>query len=487
MEHAAVGDSVAKNSARGPEIGYRSLEEEVVVDDLPVDGTVPTWLRGSLLRNGPGLFDYSGQSVRHWFDGQAMLHRFTLAAGGVSYSNRFLRTKAYRAIREEGRLGYSEFASDPCRSIFKRIMTVFDPGITDNAAVSVSTLGGRHYAMTEAPLSVEFDPHTLETLGYGPKAPGTLATAHPHRDPGSGALVNVAIRFGPKSSYRFYLQEPGRRASALFSAGVREPGYVHSFAMSARYIALTEFPFVVNPIEIPLKGKPFIENFRWKPERGTRILVWDRHTREQIGTYETEPGFAFHHVGAWEEGGRLVMEYVDHGTPGIIDALYLDRLRSAERTVGRDRDPARLRRVSIDLGTGGIESELRSEQQIELPRINEERYLDRYRFVYGISATPEAEFDSADQLAKLDNETGESVTWSEDGCYPGEPVFVPDPAAGKEDAGVVLSVVLDAAAERSFLLVLDAASMEQLGRCYAPHVVPHGIHGAFYPQAGDEV
>ena len=33
--------------------------------------------------------------MRHWFDGQAMLHRFAFADGKVSYANRFLETKAY--------------------------------------------------------------------------------------------------------------------------------------------------------------------------------------------------------------------------------------------------------------------------------------------------------------------------------------------------------------------------------------------------------
>src|SRR5919197_2913377 len=165
----------------GPQLGYQTLDSEVSVDLLPIEGTLPPWLAGSLLRNGPALFEDQELSVRHWFDGQAMLHRFTIADGRVSYANRFLRTKSYEAMRS-GRLSFSEFATDPCRSIFKRLMTVFDPQVTDNTFVSLTKLGERHYAMTEAPISVQFDPRTLETLGYSNHCPGTFATAHPHRD-----------------------------------------------------------------------------------------------------------------------------------------------------------------------------------------------------------------------------------------------------------------------------------------------------------------
>src|SRR5207302_8554772 len=118
-----MATALEKTQLVGPEAGYRSLESEVSIDSLPVDGALPAWLSGSLLRNGPALFEDRERSVRHWFDGQAMLHRFTIADGRVSYANRFLRTKAYEAMRS-GRLSFSEFATDPCRSIFKRVMTV---------------------------------------------------------------------------------------------------------------------------------------------------------------------------------------------------------------------------------------------------------------------------------------------------------------------------------------------------------------------------
>ena len=470
-----------QSTLAGPEIGYQTLDRELSIETLSIEGNLPPWLSGSLLRNGPALFEDRERSVRHWFDGQAMLHRFTIADGRVSYANRFLRTKAYEAMRS-GRLSFSEFATDPCRSIFKRVMTVFDPQVTDNTFVNVTRLGEQHYAMTEAPMSVQFDPHTLETLGYSERLPGTFATAHPHRDPASGALINLATRMGPVNSYRFFIQVPGARPRVLASKGARRPGYVHSFAMSERYIALTEFPFIVNSIEIPLSGKPFIENFRWEPERGTRIVVFDRHSGAGVGEYETVPGFAFHHVGAWEEGDKLVMEYCDHESPGVIAAFYLDRLRAPNPSRDRAQVPSRLRRVTIDLTSKEVSTEYRCEHAIELPRINEQaRYLRPYRYVYGLATGPDSSYDTADRLVKVDNETGDATVWSEHAAYVGEPVFVSSPNPRGEDDGVILSVVLDGAQGESYLLVLDAGTMTELARARAPHVIPHGIHGAFYP------
>ena len=54
-----------------------------------------------------------------------------------------------------------------------------------------------------------------------------------------------------------------------------------------------------------------------------------------------------------------------------------------------------------------------------------------------------------------------------------------EPGEEAEDGGVILSVVLDTATRRSFLLVLDAGSFEELARAEAPHHIPFGFHGEY--------
>lgn len=44
-------------------------------------GTIPSWLSGRLVRNGPGLFEVGDTEYKHWFDGLALLHSFTIADG----------------------------------------------------------------------------------------------------------------------------------------------------------------------------------------------------------------------------------------------------------------------------------------------------------------------------------------------------------------------------------------------------------------------
>jgi carotenoid cleavage dioxygenase-like enzyme len=454
--------------------GFESLESETEVATLPLRGKLPEWLTGSLLRTGPAKWEVGERSMNHWFDGLAMLHRFSFGGGEVSYANRFLNTRAYRAAKETGRMGYSEFATDPCRSLFQRVTAIFSPKLSDNANVNLVELGERFISMTETPIPVEFDDRTLDTVGVAYKPPGILTTAHPHLDRATKGMLNYAAKLGPRSSYRFFLLEPrAAKPKVLASAPVREPGYMHSFGLTERWLVLAEFPYVVNPRDLALSGRPYIENYRWKPERGTRFHLFDRVTGERSGPFEAEPRFGFHHVNSYEEDGEVVVDICTYRDPEIVRDLYLERLRA-----GKPLSQPSLERFRISTGDGTVTTEALVDHALELPRINYGRCNERpYRYVWGVSDGPDSGW--LEQIVKADVAERRTVVWEEPGSYPGEPVFVAAPDAKAEDEGVLLSVVLNGERGNSFLLVVDARSLDELARAEVPHHIPFGFHGQY--------
>ena len=82
------------NSGYG--LGFTTQSNEMGREPLAVTGQMPSWLSGTLIRNGPAQFEVGSQHYRHWFDGLAMLHGFTFREDQVLYSNRFLRSGALR-------------------------------------------------------------------------------------------------------------------------------------------------------------------------------------------------------------------------------------------------------------------------------------------------------------------------------------------------------------------------------------------------------
>ncbi|KAA3659042.1 MAG: beta-carotene 15,15'-monooxygenase [Chloroflexi bacterium] len=467
-------------SNRPFELGFGESERELTIDSLPVQGNMPTWLTGTLVRNGPGTFRVGGQRYRHWFDGLAMLHKFSFATGRVSYANKFIRGKAYQAAQENGRIAYNEFATDPCRSLFERITAVFSPKTTDNAKVSIARIANQFMALGETPIQVSFDLDTLEMAGvfqYEDNPVGQMTTVHPHFD--DDTTYNMVTRYNRISQYRLYGIDAKANAKMIGQVPTHQPAYMHSFGMSQNYVILTEFPFVVNPLNLLLWIRPFIENFRWKPKRGTPFYVMNRFTGELVARFEADPFFAFHHINAFELGNELIVDINAYEDASIIEAFYLNRL--AETSIKIPFGTIRRYRLPLT-GAKMVRYETITDECVELARYDYGRFHTNpnYQHVYACSINRQQRQGFYNQLIKINVKTGVTKTWYEADTYPGEPIFVGAPDRSSEDDGVVLSVVLDAAKGNSFLLVLDAKTFVEIARAEIPQAVLFGYHGEFF-------
>lgn len=463
------------------ELGFGATENEITLDRLPVQGEIPEWVHGTLVRNGPGTFRVGEQQYRHWFDGLSMLHKFSFAGNHVAYQNKFLECKAYDAARATGQISYSEFATDPCRSMFQRIQSVFSPRITDSAKVSIAQIAQHYIALAETPIQVEFDPQTLKSVGvfqYEPSTAGQMTTVHPQFDFDQGQVFNLVTRYNRVSQYRIYQVSDSLQASRVAAVNVNKPAYMHSFGMTQNYFILTEFPLVVNPLSLLLWLKPYIENFRWEPQRGTPFLVIDRHTGKLVGRYEADPFFAFHHVNAFERGDELIIDIDAYPDAQVLQAYYLNRLKDP----GLEVPFGNLRRYRLPLKGKRVTYETISDECMELANFDYRRFntKDGYRYVYAVSIDKQNRQGFYNQIVKVDIDTGAAITWREPDCYPGEPIFIGRPGRVAPDDGVIVSVVLNAAKGNSFLLVLDAHSFDELARAEIPHAILFGYHGAYF-------
>ena len=411
--------------------------------------------------------------MNHWFDGLAMLHRFSFADGEVSYANRFLESRAYRAARDRGEIAYSEFATDPCRSLFARVSAMFSPKLTDNANVNLTKLGERFISMTETPIPVQFDPETLAAAGVAYEPPGQLTTAHPHMDRATKGMLNYAAKLGPRTSYRFFLLRPTGSKPEVIATKARARAGLHALVRAQRALA--------RPGRVPVRGQPAASGVQRPPlhrELPLEARAGDavsplRPPRREIASVHSRPRprFGFHHVNSYDDGDEVVVDISTFPDAGIVEDLYMEKLRA-----GKPVAPAHLERFRISPGAGTVTGERLIEEPIDLPRINYGRCNERpYRHAWGVG------FGGGwiDRIVKADVVERRSTVWSEDDCFPGEPVFVADPEGEHEDEGVLLSIVLDGRKGNSFLLVLDASSLEELARAEVPHHIPFGFHGQF--------
>ena len=98
------------------------------------------------------------------------------------------------------------------------------------------------------------------------------------------------------------------------------------------------------------------------------------------------------------------------------------------------------------------------------------------RYTYGLNTLGASTL--LENLIKYDSQTRTIKMWSKAGHTPSEPIFIPNPHnTGAEDDGVLLTVVLDGHAARSYLLCLDARDLKEVARAEMNNVVGFGFHG----------
>ena len=462
------------------ELGFHSLGTETEAK-LPVEGDLPDWLSGSLIRNGPGSFSVGDGTVDHWFDGLAMLHRFTFDGGSVRYRNRFLRTDAYDAARAgEFEGGFATGDS----TLLSRLWNLLFADAYDNTNIIVERFGEDFFALTESPRWVRLDPATLGTKGdfryEGPEPSGRLTCAHLRYDPEREVYVNFETEFGRTNHYHVYEMGSPERRTHLASVETDRPSYMHSFALTPNYAVLTEFPFDVNPLSFLKPGRQgaFVEHFRWRPEAGTTVHVVDRDGGGVVGQTTTDAVFGFHHVNAFETEDGIVFDLETLPDATAVKKLDLSALRAGEL----DALAGRLDRylVSDPEGNTEVERNRRLSEGTGLPTVSPAVWLNEHRYVYA-QGTGQHMTEWPRSVRKVDTETGDETEFS-DGNPCTEPIFVPRPDGTLEDDGVVLTVVLDNEAERSALVVLDGKDLKEMARATVPHPIPFDFHGRFFPE-----
>lgn len=458
---------------RGFGAGAREIDDAAV----QVRGALPPWLRGTLLLNGPALWDLPGGSYRHWFDGLAMLHRVRIGEGAPRYRSRFLQSDDYRASTAAGRPAFGGFGTPEPPGLWRRIRGIFAPQVTDNCVVVMSRVAGGWAASTESPRMVGFDPDTLATTGevrFEDRVKLHLMAAHGINDAG-GNYWNVGIEFGPRCTYKLFRVRPGARVREVVGQfQAREPGYLHAFAMTPSHAIVWEPAWRARPLSFLFTGRAYMDHFLWKPELGSRIHAIDLRDGS-VRSWDIPPMMCFHAIQAYEDGDALVAELVTFDDSAVVHELDLQ----ARRQGVPFGTATRLARYRLQTGQARSEPEIFA-HNLELPQVHPSRWgTGRARLVWGSGMGDPDQAPFLQCTMKLDLATGAVRMWDRGGAVQLEPLFVAPPGAQGEEEGVLLVPTLTDDDAGTVVAVLDPASMHCIAELQLPQVVPFGFHAAW--------
>jgi beta,beta-carotene 9',10'-dioxygenase len=455
---------------------FRGVPERELALSASVEGALPDWLAGDLLRTCPALFRHGKWEARHWFDALGMLYQFRVSGGAVSYRQRLMDTEASRAIRD-GDVSHTSFGTPSRRSLFSRLLSPV-PASTDNVNVNVVALGGDRVALTESPHQWIVDADTLALsarVRYEDEEGELGMIAHPHYDFARDRVVSLGMRLGRRTQIVLYEHAPSaRERSIVGTIDVRRLPYLHSFGLTPRHAVVIGHPFDVNPLTLLASNRGFIDHFRWRPEQGTRLWLMDRRTGA-VRQHTAPAGFVFHVVNAFEDAEHTCMDVALFPDPGIVERLRTKQLA----TRGFPELSPSIVRWTMRPGVEAAQSEVLLAHGFEFPAVSyRKRSGQRHRVAFGARIRADGGALGG-ALVRLDLESGER-TFEQRGFVFGEPTFVGRPGAADEDDGVLLSVGSHVSESRSAMVVLDARTLEHRAWAEVPLPIPLGFHGSFF-------
>ncbi|XP_037029629.1 beta,beta-carotene 9',10'-oxygenase-like isoform X2 [Bradysia coprophila] len=503
---------------------YRNCEKattEPITGDIT--GSIPKWLRGTLIRNGTGITKVGNDEYTHLFDGLSILHRYHIDDGTVTYTSRPLESDTYKKNMAANRIIVSEFGTigfpDPCKTLFQRLQSDFSSlllkkvDVTDNCSVSVGYYGDQLYAMTETNAMRRIDSKTLETIGDKTVLTKYVAinhaTAHPHVCE-DGTVYNLGSSYQSKKGPHYVvIKVPptfGSKETSYEGAEIvaeipftykRYPSYYHSFAITKDKLIFIEAPLRLDMLRLATMGitkKPFSSAMSWNTSIKTRFHVVSlTDGKNHPVVYEADPFFTFHHINAYEEDGQIVVDVAAYDRGDMVILLQSSKVDNASNTAYESSARRFVLPLNVDTAsdnqnlvtlkdckatatmvkTSGTKPKVYLSPQnltkewIDLPRFNYHYNTEKYNYFYGVTSLGEQNWSTPepDSLTKVDIKNDKTIVWASKDEIPSEPIFVARPGAVDEDDGVLLTALMDKHEEkRATLLLLDAKDMTEMAR-----------------------
>lgn len=419
---------------------------------------------------------------------------------------------------------------DPCVSVFQKLQSAFKlapreapddlpSSVTLSANFPGLSYTGQKAAGPSAAMTLcsktdnstmqMLNPETLEPIGIAqqsilhPLLKGPSSAAHASHDPITGDVYNFNLEFGRTGKYHVFHVSSATGKTSVLATIHHAPAYLHSLFLTERYVVLCVWNsfFTAGGAAIMWK-KNFADAMKYDDSKPATWFVIERKPIEDggkglVATYESDPFFCFHSINAYEEPSPMDASKTDivadlsaFENLDVIKRFYLENMLSDSPKALAYSDPEAktyrpaLRRFRLpQLPSKPNSKPMKAVPEFkghngespELPTINNAFGTRKHRYIYGVTDTGRSTF--LDGLVKHDSETRTNVFWNAPGQTPGEPIFVADPESEDEDGGVVLSVVLDGTAGKSYLLVLDGKDFKEVGRAKVDGVVGFGFHG----------
>jgi all-trans-8'-apo-beta-carotenal 15,15'-oxygenase len=443
-----------------------------------ISGAIPSDLRGSLYRNGPGRLSRGTKRVGHWFDGDGAILGVHFTEQGATAVYRYVQTQGYLDEQLADTYIYPNYGMKAAGGFWNNWLKP----IKNAANTSVIALPDRLLALWEGGKPHALDLQDLSTIGIDQLSPLTDQqpfSAHPKVDPITGDIYNFGIGGGANATLNLYRCTPTGKLAQQNSHTLSGLPLIHDFCLAGEYLIFLVSPVKVNLLSVMLGQKSYSDSLQWLPELGTEILIFDCQNLALVSRGQTDPWFQWHFANGYvNQDGHVVTEFTRYDD--FATNQYLKEVASGITSTLAE---GTLWSLVIDPQTAKVISN----QQIsavynDFPLVSPTKVGQEWRYTYlnvhREGVTPGQELLGA--IARFDRTTGEmAIADLGENCYPSEPIIVPSQEHPEE--GWILTVVFDGNSNSSEVRIDHSDRLDESPVCRLalPCVIPPGFHGTW--------
>jgi carotenoid cleavage dioxygenase-like enzyme len=510
-------------------------KEVLTTFDLNVEeGTIPSYLTGSLIRLGPSLMHTAKRNYTNVLDGFGRITKWTLDGKSqkIEYQSQLIKSNVYNN---------SAIVDDVVPHVVQqRTEPSFHVGIPDlknmdNTDVNLFKFSGEEQFLvfTDYATSNVVEESSLRVISNidnndndcdGDCKGGSFSGSHPGVVIDSNGKQTIINWIGTKGAYDFeiaiYTMDSSLRRKVIGSIKQNwMPFSIHSVAVADNYVALVLGAVTMDFVEVGVNFCLACSTNDHLHSKDTRVYIFKINADEDEAPLSkstppvtnfnipAEKGFfAFHYVNAFVEqglgtdggdvlsldtcaydtvkpflpgGDKALGDYEAFLTPSVRDtmAYNCDAIRRLEIDIKGQKLLSTFDFVLRDADGTQYRPELTSVNPTFWGRSDACFAYGVTYHVHGSSKYEDMGIFKANLCAAKRGEFTTVEIIHEKDVYLGEPIFVPNPNGTSEDDGSLLIIAFDANTDTTSLRIYDAQTLSLVTSVNAPLKTPFEFHG----------
>ena len=480
---------------------------------LPIDD-------GTFIIPSVAKFEQGANNFTSVLDGFGKMHKFAFKSGTdmnspstMCFTSKMIGSGFYNQSEQTDTIAPSVlFMNTQPKLTYKPFQIMNGPN--DNVYVNTARVGNNFLSLTDSQYVLKFNEADLSVQGLVKFADNldtaklSTGSAHVLKSKDGECIIDIDPQCNMDGSEMKVLlyelcpdptNEGKLTRKVLNSYDTSYLPYMHSFGLTANYAVLPHQGFYFNYTTVLKNGAPLVDTMVdiSENENGFTPLIVKLLpvSGGEVLTFTIDSGspfYYFHFANSFEtvdvdSGSAAVVMDISVLSFNMLPyfTLEMERNKAERDSVALGKIMVRRYTMYIDgpkQGQWDVQDLSNPNRSVDFPNFNRNYQSKPSCVIYALEWFHDESTYANMAVLKKNACSGDVLYWHQDNFFPSEPTFVASKnnVNNDEDAGVLLFTAVDGATQQSYLMMVDAKTMQTLEQVKIPGIITFTTHGQWY-------